>query len=118
VIFLADAGVERPVVEHLRKEGYTIYYVGEMQPGLSDDMVLDLSNQVGAVLLTLDKDFGELVFRQARITAGVVLIRLFGLSPLEKANVVADVIELHASEIAGSFTVITRSAVRIRSRFR
>lgn len=51
-----------------------------MQPGIPDDEVLNLANNESVILLTSDKDFCELVFRLRRIAAGVVLIRLFGLS--------------------------------------
>jgi predicted nuclease of predicted toxin-antitoxin system len=47
--------------------------VAEMDTGISDDVVLDLANQEGSLLLTADKDFGELVFRQHRLMTGVGL---------------------------------------------
>jgi predicted nuclease of predicted toxin-antitoxin system len=61
--FLADENLDRQIVERLRQDGYTVWYIPEMEPGISDDEVLDLANQEGALLLTSDKDFGELVFR-------------------------------------------------------
>lgn len=57
--FLADEGVDRQIVERLRIEGYSVLYVAQMQPGISDDVVLDLANQYNALLITADKDFGE-----------------------------------------------------------
>ncbi|MBU1744766.1 MAG: DUF5615 family PIN-like protein [Proteobacteria bacterium] len=57
-----------------------------MAPGISDDTVLELANNEGSLLLTSDKDFGDLVFRLRRLSAGVVLIRLAGLTPAKKAN--------------------------------
>ncbi len=57
-------------------------YVAEMQPSVADDIVQDIANQQGALLLTADKDFGELVFRQQRLAIGAVLNRLAGLYPL------------------------------------
>ena len=67
-------------------------------------------------MFTADKDFGELAFRQGRIIYGVVLIRLAGLSPQRKAEVVAVAIQEHADELAQNFAVITPGAVRIRRR--
>jgi hypothetical protein len=52
VNFLADEGVDKPIVEILRQEGYSVLYITEMQPGISDDIVLDIANQQGALLLT------------------------------------------------------------------
>ena len=61
------------------------------------------------------KDFGDLVFRLRRLSAGVVLIRLAGLTPAKKAAIVTSVISKHSQELAKSFTVITPMGVRIRS---
>jgi len=112
--FLADESVDKPIVEALREKGYIVGYVVEMEPGISDDAVLNLANQENAVLLTVDKDFGELVFRLRRIATGVVLIRLSGLSTTRKAEIVSQVISQHEEELLGAFTVITPSTVRIR----
>ena len=114
--FLADENVDKPIVERLRRDGHVVLYVIEMEPSISDDEVIQRTNQERAVLLTADKDFGELVFRQGRITYGVVLIRLAGLSSQRKAEVVAVAVQEHAEELPQSFAVITPGAVRIRRR--
>ncbi len=113
---LADEGVDRPVVERLRQSGHRVWYVAEMEPGISDEVVLDLANREGAILLTADKDFGELVFRQRRIARGVILVRLAGISPSRKAEIVAFALAAHGDEMEQAFTVITLGAVRIRRR--
>lgn len=112
---VADESIDRPTVERLRQDGHAIVYVAEMQPGISDDQVLQEANQRNALLVTADKDFGELVFRMGRIHAGVLLIRLAGLTPHAKADVVAAVLRDHALELARSFSVVSPGAVRIRS---
>ena len=112
--FLADESVDRQIVERLRQGGHQVWYVAEMEPGISDDAVLDLANQEDALLLTADKDFGELVFRQRRLAPGVVLVRLAGLSPTSKAAIVASAVHLHGAELPHAFTVITPGAIRIR----
>ena len=61
--------------------------------------VLLRSRESNALLLTADKDFGDLVFRQRLLHSGVLLIRLAGLTPDEKASTVAAVIELHGSQL-------------------
>ena len=114
VNFLADEGVDRQIVDRLRQDGHLVRYVAEVDPGISDDAVLDLANREGCLLLTADKDFGELVFRQRRITKGVVLVRLAGLSPTRKTEIVASAIKKHTTELPQSFAVIASGAVRIR----
>ncbi len=111
---LADEGVDRPIVEQLRREGHSVFYIAEMSPGLDDDVILAQANAAKALLLTLDKDFGELVFRQGLIHAGVILIRLAGLQPTTKARLVAAVLREHDAELLNAFSVITPGSVRIR----
>lgn len=60
---LADEGVERQIVERLRQAGHDVWYIAEMEPGIADDVILAQANASQALLITLDKDFGELVYR-------------------------------------------------------
>lgn len=111
---LADESVDRQIVDRLRREGHTVRYVAEMEPGIADDIVLNLANQEADVLLTADKDFGELVFRQGRLMSGILLVRLAGLSPARKAEVVASAVNQHSPELPGAFAVLTPGSFRIR----
>ena len=113
---MADESVDRQIVDRLRKGGHFLWYIAEMEPGIPDEAVFELANRENAVLLTADKDFGEIVFRQRRLTTGVVLVRLAGLPPMTKAHIVASTIEKHAAELPEAFAVITPSGVRIRRR--
>ena len=101
-------------MDRLRHEGYSVLYVAEMDPGLADELVLDRAKQTQAVLLTADKDFGELVFRQRKLTSGVILLRLAGSPPLQKAEIVTAAFEEHSTDFMGAFSVITSSNIRIR----
>ncbi len=79
--FLADDNVDRQIADRLRSMGHNVEYVAEKDAGISDDEVLEMANEKNTLLLTADKDFGELVFRQRRVTSGIVLIRLAGFLP-------------------------------------
>lgn len=111
---LCDEGVDRPIVEHLRQAGFEVLYVAEMEAGLPDEGVLERANQANALLITADKDFGELVFRQRRLSGGVVLLRLAGLDEETKRDAVLSVLTAYESELLGAFSVITPKRVRIR----
>jgi predicted nuclease of predicted toxin-antitoxin system len=114
MILLADESVDRLIVERLRQDGHNTTYVAELAPSINDDAVLQEANFRKALLLTEDKDFGELVYRLGRIHGGIVLIRLSGLPAAAKADTVANVLQDHAAELQGAFTVISPGAVRIR----
>ena len=112
--FLADEGVDQQIVERLRLDGHQVAYVAEMSPGISDEAVLLESRGLASVLITADKDFGELVFRQRQASTGVLLIRLWGLTPGAKAAVVSGAIQQHGQELAGAFAVLSPGNIRIR----
>jgi len=112
--FLADESVDRQIVDRLRQDGHVVLYVVEMEPGISDDAVLNLSSKEAAPLLTSDKDFDEMVFRQGRFNQGVILIRVAGLPQKSKADIVSLAIKKHASELTKAFVVITPKSIRIR----
>ena len=75
---------------------------------------MEMTNERQAVLVTADKDFGELVFRLRRVHNGVLLIRLAGISPGKKASVVSTTVREHGAAMTGAFTVVTAGLVRIR----
>jgi predicted nuclease of predicted toxin-antitoxin system len=89
-------------------------YVAEMSPGVTDDDVLRLATEEGALLVTSDKDFGELVFRQGRAHSGVVLLRLHGTDPSQKGTLTSAVIAEHGEKLANAFSVLEHRQVRIR----
>lgn len=114
--FLADESVVRQIVERLRHDGHQVRYVAEMEPGISDEIVLDLANRERSLLITADKDFGELVFLQRHLMSGVILNRLTALSPTSKAKVIASALYKHGAALDQAFTVIMAGAIRIRKR--
>ncbi len=111
---LADESVDRQIVERLRRDGHRVVYVAETEPGMSDEAVLAAARREKALLLTADKDFGEIVHRQRLHTYGIVLIRLAGVSSERKAEWVALAIREHADELKEAFTVLAPGMCRIR----
>jgi predicted nuclease of predicted toxin-antitoxin system len=112
---LADESIDRQIVERLRQDGYEVLYIAEMEPSITDEVVLERANERSALLITADKDFGELVFREGRLsTGGVVLIRLIGLSSTRKDEIVADAFRRHGADFPNCFSVISPGKIRIR----
>lgn len=111
---VADESIDRQIVERLRLGGHDVLYIAELDPGIDDETVLNRSRQLDAVLLTADKDFGELVLRQRIPHSGVLLIRLAGLTPDLKAELTAAIFDQHAEELSGGIAVLSKAALRIR----
>jgi predicted nuclease of predicted toxin-antitoxin system len=75
--FLANENVPVETVELARQSGLDFAWVTEIQPGMDDDGMLALALAEQRVLVTFDKDFGEMAFRQGKqATCGVVLFRV------------------------------------------
>jgi predicted nuclease of predicted toxin-antitoxin system len=112
--FLADECVDGQIVDRLRSDGHAVGVVAEPDQGMSDEPVLRRSNESGSVLITADKDFGELVFRQGRAFSGVLLLRLAGKHPDQKAEMVSATVRTHEAELEGNFSVLTARTLRVR----
>lgn len=111
--FLVDENLPLPIVEALRRQGHDAAWVRGDAPGSADDQVLARATAEGRVLVTADKDFGDLVF-DAGLGAGsgIILLRLRGSIPTWAAALVA------AAEArddwTGVFAVVTEGGVRAR----
>jgi predicted nuclease of predicted toxin-antitoxin system len=111
---VADESVDGQIVSRLRAEGYSVQFIAEVDPAITDEAVLQRSREAGALLLTADKDFGELVFRQQLLHSGVVLIRLAGLDPEARAELVAKAFAEHAEHFPMNFAVLSKRGTRLR----
>ena len=105
---LADESVDQQIVARLRRDGHAVLYVAELSPSVGDDVVLQQARASNSLLLTADKDFGELVFRQRLLHSGVILLRLAGLSSERKAVLVSMTLRERTDELVGAFSVISQ----------
>ncbi len=111
---IADENIDRDIVERLRTDGHVVISIAESSSGVSDDLVLSIANQNNAILVTEDKDFGELVYRRGSAHAGILLIRLEGLDNPTKAEIVSQAIRDNADDLTGAFSVLTPDRLRLR----
>lgn len=112
--FLADECVAAPLVSALRSAGWDMVYVGNESPGISDEEVLQWAAGEGRILITGDKDFGEIVYRLKRGIPGVVLIRMQGANWREWHARMEVVLQRHADKLEGAFTVVRPRSIRFR----
>ena len=74
--FLLDENIGKDVANFLINLGYSVFRVRIIDPGIDDSSVLDLAIFKESVLITSDKDFGQLVFKEKHLHSGVILLRL------------------------------------------
>jgi len=82
--------------------------------GAPDTDVLRAADAEGCILITEDRDFGELVIRQRLSVRGVILLELDRLSNAAEADAVAEVVSTHADKLQGNLVVIEPGRIRLR----
>ena len=112
--WLADENVPLGTVTALRRSGEDIVAVAESSPGAADEDVLRLARRQGRVVVTFDRDYGDLVFGRLHAPPAGVLYPRF--VPESAEDLAAHVMELKASgvQLEGWFTTV--SGTRIRQR--
>ena len=97
----------------LLSDGHDVVSALEVDPRASDAELLEFARANQRVLITEDKDFGELVFVHRQLHSGV--IRFTNMTVNEKALAMRQLLEHHAEAIEGQrFIVVTRNRIRIR----
>ena len=112
--FLADENVSRLVIERLRNAGHDVTSIAEMRAGAPDEEVLNAAEADGRILITEDRDFGEMVIRQRLGVSGIVLLELDRLSNAMEAHTIAEVVSAHADRLFGNLVVIEPGRIRVR----
>jgi predicted nuclease of predicted toxin-antitoxin system len=112
---LADENVPRPLVSGLIAAGHDVTRVLAEDPERDDDQVLARARREGRVLLTFDRDFGDLVFRGRRPSPpGIIYLRDRASSPLDLAERLILLFERPDLDIAASFITVTNDDIRRR----
>jgi predicted nuclease of predicted toxin-antitoxin system len=116
--FLFDQSADFRLIAHLRKLGHDVSAVSRDYPhGLADEDVLAIARDEKRILLVADRDFGELIFNQRLIHAGVIFFRLPGASLQTKIEHLNTVLDDHADELVrGEFLVVTPGHIRVAAR--
>ena len=112
---LANENFPGDAVNALRNQGHDVAWVRIDAPGISDAEVLAHAQRENRIVVTFDKDFGELAFR-ARLPAssGIILFRISAPSPAHVARVVVAALE-RRTDWAGHFAVVEDSRIRMTS---
>ncbi len=111
--FLADESCDFAVVRALRAAGYDVVAVAEVSPRAEDEAVIDLALREGRILLTEDKDFGQLVYANLQATGGVLFLRFPATARAKLSNTVLELVRRRGEQLIGRFIVVQPGRVRI-----
>ena len=110
--FLVDECTGPKVAEWLRIEGHEVFSVFDDARGISDDEVFAKAFAENWILVTNDKDFGEIVFRENRQHHGIIFLRLDDERTDSKINVLRQLITNYSDKLPGQFVTVTENKVR------
>lgn len=112
--WLADECIAARVVKRLREAGHDVSYAAEMAAGEPDIAIVALAIRENRLLLTDDKDFGELVVRRRWAVPGVVLMRVTSDEPLARWSRLHAAITRFGDGLHGQYLVVEDARFRIR----
>jgi predicted nuclease of predicted toxin-antitoxin system len=110
--FLVDECTGSKVADWLRNIGHDVFSVYDESRGATDDEILTQAVEENWILVTNDKDFGELVFREGRAHRGVIFLRLDDEAAASKIAAMQLLLLNHADRLKDKFVVVTDSQVR------
>jgi predicted nuclease of predicted toxin-antitoxin system len=111
--FLADENCDFGVVKALRLSGYDVLSVSELSRRADDEMVVRLALQTKRILLTEDKDFGQLVYAQGKRCQGVIFIRYPTSARRQLAQDVVALVKMLKEKLMGAFVIVQPGRIRI-----
>ena len=111
---IANENIAASVIRELRARGHDVFSVKEAMRGKDDDVILARVQNEGRLVITHDKDFGELAFRaKLHASCGIVLFRLTGASPEHDHRRIVETLE-SSTDWEGHFAVVTDDRIRLR----
>lgn len=112
--FLVDVGVSNKVEEYLAAAGHDTKCIRKIDPRLKDSEIVNIAAVENRIILTMDKDFGELVFKSGKVHSGILLLRLESENSVEKVRIVKSILENYSKELDNNFCVFQNGRLRIR----
>jgi len=112
--FLVDVGVGKGIEKYLRREGYNTKAVRDIDLRMEDEEIIRIAVTENRMVITMDKDFGGLVYHSSMEHSGVLLLRLEDATGSEKLQVVKHIMKNYSDRIKNCFCVFQNDKFRIR----
>ena len=110
--FLVDECTGPGVALWLGQQGHDVFSVYDQAQGSDDDTLLQRAYSENWVLITDDKDFGEMIYRERRLHRGIVFLRLADERTASKIAALEALLANHAERLPDNFVVVTEDRVR------
>ena len=110
--FLADVNIENEIISGLRTDGHDVVWILERNKYLTDEEILNMARDENRIVLTNDKDFGEIVYRLKLISNGIVLFRVKDQNENVKLELIRKAVDYKNENLSKYFTVLTEAKIR------
>ena len=112
--FLVDVGVGKQVETFLTNSGFDTVAVRDINPRMSDKDILVLAGGENRIVITMDKDFGDLIYQSSMKHSGVLLLRLEDAAADEKVRVLKQILKEYSQQLNQAFAVFQKDKFRIK----
>lgn len=113
--YLLNENIPLEAVQELRKAEIDLIWVRQWKPQADDDEILFFAAEQEHILITFDKDFGELVFHEGKpVPKGVILLRIPPKSPQYIARKLKELLTAPDLEFEGHFASVSEYVIRFR----
>ena len=112
--FLVDMGVGKKVENWLKGNGFDVLSVRDIDSRAKDSQILRWAIDQQRMIITMDKDFGELVYNSGKHHAGVLILRLEDADGDTKVMVTKKILTEYYDKIESHFCVFQDGRLRIR----
>lgn len=115
--FLLDENLGKSLAQFLTQLGHTTFRIKVINPGIEDFRVLELAVENDTILITSDKDFGELVFKEKLTHTGVILLRLADQTAENTRKALIFLLSKYPEGLENKFIVVTEKGGIFKMRF-
>ena len=116
MLWLADENIPKATVAFLRERGEDVLAITELSPGLPDERVVEIARGESRILLSFDRDHGDLIFgRGVAPPRAVIYLRSYPPDTKALQNLLASLIAMGETVLDGYFTVVSENGIRQRA---
>jgi len=117
--FLLDENTSKLTAKFLTQLGHIVLRVKEINPGMEDHQVLELAVNERAIIITLDKDYGELIFKEGKPHSGVLFLRLENQTQDNSINTLRWFLSIYSDKkLINKFVTVTEKQGKLTVRFK
>lgn len=117
--FLADENIARDIVLSLQKDGHDVKWIAQESPGISDNGVLQCATKEERIIVTSDRDFGDMIFRDKKPHRGpgIILFRLKKEDVERYITFLKVVLKKYRLSLQNNFIIVSDKKIRLRKFF-